>query len=79
MDSLLVEITFLFVIFQIKIFETLMHQIPGDIKTKISAIKIMSQYNAQCSAIRNALDLKKYKDVNVDTVVACQGKFSIAC
>lgn len=54
-----------------------MHQIPGDRMTKISAIKIMSQYNAQCSAIRNALAEKTYTDVNVDTVVACQGTCSI--
>lgn len=38
------------------------------------AINIMSQYNAQCTRIRKALKEKKYINIDVNTVVASQGR-----
>lgn len=41
------------------------------------AINIMSQYNAQCTRIRKALKEKKYININVNTVVASQGRYNL--
>lgn len=42
-------------------------------KKNAITINIMSQYNAQCGAIRSALEKAKFEDVNVNTVVSSQG------
>ncbi|KAK3091961.1 hypothetical protein FSP39_024026 [Pinctada imbricata] len=43
-------------------------------KVKPEDINVMSQYNAQCYALKKALEKKKYGTFNVNTVVASQGK-----
>ncbi|KAK3577503.1 hypothetical protein CHS0354_026457 [Potamilus streckersoni] len=40
---------------------------------EVRDINVISQYNAQCHALRKALDKENYKDFNVNTVVASQG------
>lgn len=37
-------------------------------------VKVMSQYNAQCFAIRDALKKKNFINSNVTTAVSSQGK-----
>ena len=36
-------------------------------------VKVMSQYNAQCFAIREALKMKRFINSNVTTAVSSQG------
>ena len=38
-------------------------------------INIMSQYNAQCHKLREALNNEHFQDYNVNTVVASQGRY----
>ena len=40
-------------------------------------INIMSQYNAQCHKLREALNKEQFKDYNVNTVVASQGRYDL--
>jgi hypothetical protein len=68
--------------FQIKIFKYLVvkEKILGDKKDKkkkVYSINIISQYNAQCSAIRDAFREIGYININVNTVVASQGMVNI--
>jgi hypothetical protein len=48
-----------------------------DKKKKVYSINIISQYNAQCSAIRDAMREIGYININVNTVVASQGMVNI--
>nr|XP_022315664.1 helicase with zinc finger domain 2-like isoform X2 [Crassostrea virginica] len=53
----------------VKVYEYLM----SHNKMKESHVKVMSQYNAQCFAIREALERKRFDNPNVTTVVSSQG------
>ena len=60
------------ILVQVKVYEYLM----SHNKMKDSHVKVLSQYNAQCFAIREALKKKKKKrfdNLNVTTVVSSQG------
>ncbi|KAL3868675.1 hypothetical protein ACJMK2_041453 [Sinanodonta woodiana] len=53
----------------VKIFKYMVEEEHVDVKD----INVISQYNAQCHALRKALHEENYKDFNVNTVVASQG------
>lgn len=40
-------------------------------------VKVMSQYNAQCFAIRDALKKKRFINSKVTTAVSSQGKLHV--
>ena len=42
-------------------------------KMEVRHVKVMSQYNAQCFAIREALKMKRFINSNVTTAVSSQG------
>ncbi|KAK3577502.1 hypothetical protein CHS0354_026456 [Potamilus streckersoni] len=53
----------------VKIFKYMVEEEKVDVKD----INVISQYNAQCHALRKALEKERYNDCNVNTVVASQG------
>ena len=63
-----------FILVQVKVYEYLM----SHNKMEGRHVKVMSQYNAQCFAIREALKRKGFDNPNVTTVVASQGNKQIS-
>ena len=62
------------ILVQVKVYEYLM----SHNKMEPSHVKVISQYNAQCFAIRGALKRKRFDNSNVTTVVSSQGNIRIS-